>query len=105
MLEMVPIELEMVLRIPKCISVSAKEMKVKTDLRAGSARSAPNTPSVKRSLSLRKRSSSRMSKARSVDDQISNQIEMKGRSRTNSPNFNDRKNSSSSIDTALPASN
>ena len=76
-----------------------------TELRAGSARSAPNTPSGRRPLSLRKRSSSRMSKARSVDDQISNQIEMKGQSRTNSPDCNNRMNSSSSIDTARPASN
>ena len=71
------------------------------ELRAGSARSAPTTPGGRRSLSPRKRSLSRISKALSMDNERFNQIEMKGQSRTNSPHLNDQKNSSSSINISL----
>ena len=67
-------------------------------------RSATNTPSTKRSLSLRKRSPSRVSKAPSLDAGIRKQSLTRTRSRTKSPVLK-KQMASSSDGSTLPVDN
>ena len=67
---------------------------------AGSSRGASNAPSSRKSSNLGKRSSSRISRAHSMNDHISNQTEMESQGQMDLD-----RNNSSSVDTARAASN